>query len=48
MKVDQLTLVPFWFPIYANSLGRVALTAARQLDMPAGAVADPLADDVVA
>ncbi len=34
MKVEQLALVPFSFPTYANVLGRAAVTAARQLDLP--------------
>ena len=32
MKVEQLALVPFSFPTYANGLGRAAVRAARQLD----------------
>ena len=32
MKVEQLALVPFSFPTYANALGRAAVRAARQLD----------------
>ena len=32
MKVEQLALVPFSFPTYANALGRAAIRAARQLD----------------
>ena len=31
-KVEQLALVPFSFPTYANALGRAAVRAARQLD----------------
>ena len=31
MRVDQLALVPFSFPTYANALGRAAITAAREL-----------------
>ncbi len=33
MKVEQLALVPFSFPTYANALGRAAVKAARQLDL---------------
>ena len=36
MKVEQLALVPFSFPTYANALGRAAIRAARQLDSRAG------------
>ena len=36
MKVDQLALVPFSFPTYANVLGRAAISAARQLDSRLG------------
>ncbi len=32
MTVDQLALVPFSFPTYANALGRAAIKAARELD----------------
>jgi pyruvate/2-oxoglutarate dehydrogenase complex dihydrolipoamide dehydrogenase (E3) component len=32
MTVEQLALVPFSFPTYANALGRAAIRAARQLD----------------
>src|SRR3954447_1372132 len=32
MKVEQLALVPFSFPTYANALGRAAIRAARQLE----------------
>jgi len=35
MKVEQLALVPFSFPTYANALGRAAVKAARELDLPA-------------
>ncbi len=31
MRVEQLALVPFSFPTYANALGRAAITAAREL-----------------
>ena len=36
MKVEQLALVPFSFPTYANVLGRAAISAARQLDSGSG------------
>ena len=42
-QVEQLALVPFSFPTYANALGRAALRATQQLDLPAGWAADPLA-----
>ena len=32
MRVDQLALVPFSFPTYANALGRAAVGAATGLD----------------
>ena len=32
MKVEQLALVPFSFPTYANALGRAAIKAAHELD----------------
>ncbi len=35
MTVEQLALVPFSFPTYANALGRAAIQAARELDIPA-------------
>jgi pyruvate/2-oxoglutarate dehydrogenase complex dihydrolipoamide dehydrogenase (E3) component len=31
MTIDQLALVPFSFPTYANALGRAAIKAAREL-----------------
>ena len=34
MRVDQLALVPFSFPTYASALGRAAVNAARQLEVP--------------
>lgn len=36
MTVDRLALVPFSFPTYANALGRAAVRAARELDLPQG------------
>jgi pyruvate/2-oxoglutarate dehydrogenase complex dihydrolipoamide dehydrogenase (E3) component len=44
MKVEQLALVPFSFPTYANALGRAAVKAGRELDLPPGWVPDALAD----
>ena len=32
MTVEQLALVPFSFPTYANALGRAAVRVARQLE----------------
>ena len=32
MPVEQLALVPFSFPTYANALGRAAVVAAIELD----------------
>jgi hypothetical protein len=32
MPVEQLALVPFSFPTYANALGRAAILAAIELD----------------
>jgi pyruvate/2-oxoglutarate dehydrogenase complex dihydrolipoamide dehydrogenase (E3) component len=37
LTVEQLALVPFSFPTYANALGRAAIRAARQLDPRFGA-----------
>jgi pyruvate/2-oxoglutarate dehydrogenase complex dihydrolipoamide dehydrogenase (E3) component len=34
MKVEQLALVPFSFPTYANAMGRAAVAAAGQLSLP--------------
>ena len=34
MKVEQLALVPFSFPTYANVMGRAAVAAAGKLDLP--------------
>ena len=35
MRVEQLALVPFSFPTYANAIGRAAVRAARTLEAPA-------------
>jgi pyruvate/2-oxoglutarate dehydrogenase complex dihydrolipoamide dehydrogenase (E3) component len=34
MRVQQLALVPFSFPTYANALGRAAIQASRELHLP--------------
>ncbi|HME03387.1 MAG TPA: hypothetical protein VKG38_10215 [Solirubrobacteraceae bacterium] len=34
MKVEQLALVPFSFPTYANAMGRAAIAAAGKLGLP--------------
>ena len=34
MKVEQLALVPFSFPTYANAMARAAIKAARELELP--------------
>ncbi len=45
ITVEQLALVPFSFPTYANALGRAAISAARQLDpRSGGSAAAGLAD----
>jgi pyruvate/2-oxoglutarate dehydrogenase complex dihydrolipoamide dehydrogenase (E3) component len=41
MTVEQLALVPFSFPTYANALGRAAIEAVRQLDLHAVSAEDP-------
>ena len=45
MKVEQLALVPFSFPTYANALGRAAIRAARQLDSRSGEADEEMAWD---
>jgi pyruvate/2-oxoglutarate dehydrogenase complex dihydrolipoamide dehydrogenase (E3) component len=45
MKVEELALVPFSFPTYANVLGRAAIRAARQLESRAGRPSEPMAWD---
>jgi pyruvate/2-oxoglutarate dehydrogenase complex dihydrolipoamide dehydrogenase (E3) component len=42
MKVEQLALVPFSFPTYANAIGRAAVEAARNLEPPARRTEDDL------
>ena len=46
MKVEQLALVPFSFPTYANALGRAAIRAARQLDTGARRLDEGIAWDL--
>jgi hypothetical protein len=46
MKVEQLALVPFTFPTYANALGRAAVKVARQLGTPDSWPEDGLAEEV--
>ena len=45
MTVQQLALVPFSFPTYANALGRAAVRAARQLDPRSGRAKEGIALD---
>ncbi len=40
MRVDQLALVPYSFPTYANALGRAAIGAALELDQTGSWAAD--------
>jgi hypothetical protein len=42
MSVEQLALVPFSFPTYANALGRAAISAAIELDHHGSWVVDHL------
>ncbi len=44
MRVDQLALVPYSFPTYANALGRAAIGAALELDQSGSWAADHLAE----
>ena len=44
MTVEQLALVPFSFPTYANALGRAAIKAARELDLHTAPAEDRLSD----
>ena len=44
MTVEQLALVPFSFPTYANALGRAAIKAARELDIHTASAEDRLSD----
>jgi pyruvate/2-oxoglutarate dehydrogenase complex dihydrolipoamide dehydrogenase (E3) component len=45
MTVDQLALVPFSFPTYANALGRAAVRAARKLQPRSGGTDEELGWD---
>jgi pyruvate/2-oxoglutarate dehydrogenase complex dihydrolipoamide dehydrogenase (E3) component len=44
MKVEQLALVPFSFPTYANALGRAAIKAARELNINAASAENHLSE----
>ena len=44
MTVEQLALVPFSFPTYANALGRAAIKAARELDLHAAPAENSLSE----
>ncbi len=44
MPVDQLALIPYSFPTYANALGRAAISAAIELDQTGRWAVDHLAD----
>ena len=44
MPVEQLALVPYSFPTYANALGRAAVNAAIDLDQTGVWAVDHLAD----
>jgi dihydrolipoamide dehydrogenase len=46
MKIEQLALVPFSFPTYANALGRAAIRAAGTLEQPVPWAEEQLASDV--
>ncbi len=46
MTVEQLALVPFSFPTYANALGRAAVKSARGLGLPTADADNLVADDV--
>jgi pyruvate/2-oxoglutarate dehydrogenase complex dihydrolipoamide dehydrogenase (E3) component len=48
MPVEQLALVPFSFPTYANALGRAAIVAAAKLDHTGMWAVDHLAEAVEA
>ena len=42
MTVEQLALVPFSFPTYANAIGRAALKTARSLEPATSRAEDDL------
>ena len=44
MRVEQLALVPYSFPTYANALGRAAIGAAAELDQTGGWAIDHFVD----
>jgi hypothetical protein len=46
--VDQLALVPFSFPTYANALGRAAIQAARELYVSGASAEGGLAEAAAA
>jgi pyruvate/2-oxoglutarate dehydrogenase complex dihydrolipoamide dehydrogenase (E3) component len=46
MKIEQLALVPFSFPTYANALGRAAIRAAGQLGAPDSLPEDGFAEEL--
>ena len=48
MTVEQLALVPFSFPTYANALGRAAIKAVRELDVHATSAEDPASEAAAA
>ena len=45
MTVEQLALVPFSFPTYANAMGRAAVKATRQFDLPTGGAEEDVSVD---
>jgi pyruvate/2-oxoglutarate dehydrogenase complex dihydrolipoamide dehydrogenase (E3) component len=45
MSVEQLALVPFSFPTYANALSRAAVRATNQLGLLAGSPDDQISDE---
>ena len=45
MKIEQLALVPFSFPTYANAMGRAAVKAARQIGLPTEGAEEDLSFD---
>ncbi len=44
MRIEQLALVPYSFPTYANALGRAAIGAAAELDQTGGWAIDHFVD----
>ena len=44
MPVEQLALVPYSFPTYANALGRAAIATAVELDQTGKWAVDHFAD----